>query len=87
MAIKLWYLKRSQSFLQAAQYLYGNREVIQSFGAGCLQCADDTQVYFSVSLATELVEAVHMLNHCLEAVMGWRRANKLKLNTDMIEAL
>ena len=28
-----------------------------------------------------------MLDQCLEAVMGWMRANKLKLNPDKMEAL
>ncbi|KAF7238921.1 Short transient receptor potential channel 4-associated protein, partial [Varanus komodoensis] len=49
------------------------------------QYADDTQLYLSFS--TNPGEAVAVLNRCLAEVMGWMRANKLKLNPDKTEVL
>ncbi|KAF7249944.1 Succinate--CoA ligase [GDP-forming] subunit beta, mitochondrial [Varanus komodoensis] len=60
-------------------------EVIRRCGLRNHQYADDTQLYFSFS--TSPGEAVAVLNRCLAEVMGWMRANKLKLSPDKMEVL
>ncbi|KAF7239029.1 hypothetical protein EYD10_14250 [Varanus komodoensis] len=60
-------------------------EVIRRCGLRNHQYADDTQLYLSFS--TNPGEAVAVLNQCLAEVMGWMRANKLKLNPDKTEVL
>ncbi|KAF7245646.1 putative RNA-directed DNA polymerase from transposon BS [Varanus komodoensis] len=60
-------------------------EVIRRCGLWSHQYADDTQFYLSFS--TNPGEAVAVLNWCLAKVMGWMRANKLKLNPDKTEVL
>ncbi|KAF7253513.1 Vacuolar protein 8 [Varanus komodoensis] len=60
-------------------------EVIRRFGLRSHQYADDTQLCLSFS--TNPGEAVTVLNRCLAEVMGWMRANKLKLNPDKTEVL
>ncbi|KAF7251034.1 putative RNA-directed DNA polymerase from transposon BS [Varanus komodoensis] len=60
-------------------------EVIQRCGLRNHQYADDTQLYLSFS--TNPGEAVAVLNRCLAEVMGWMRANKLKLKPDKMEVL
>ncbi|KAF7241210.1 putative RNA-directed DNA polymerase from transposon BS [Varanus komodoensis] len=60
-------------------------EVIRRCGLRNHQYADDTQLYLSFS--TSPGEAVAVLNRCLAEVMGWMRANKLKLNPDKTEVL
>ncbi|KAF7234890.1 Vomeronasal type-2 receptor 26 [Varanus komodoensis] len=60
-------------------------EVIRRCGLWNHQYADDTQLYLSFS--TNPSEAVAVLNQCLAEVMGWMRANKLKLNPDKTEFL
>ncbi|KAF7251190.1 Enteropeptidase [Varanus komodoensis] len=60
-------------------------EVIRRCGLRNHQYADDTQLY--LSFATNPGEAVAVLNQCLAEVMGWMRANKLKLNPDKTEVL
>ncbi|KAF7234923.1 hypothetical protein EYD10_18203, partial [Varanus komodoensis] len=60
-------------------------EVIRRCGLRNHQYADDTQLYLSFS--TNPGEAVAVLNRCLAEVMGWMRANKLKLNPDKMEVL
>lgn len=42
---------------------------------------------FGLSFPLDVYEALQVLNPCLEAVMGWMRANKLKLNPDKMEVL
>ncbi|KAF7248769.1 Transcription elongation factor A protein 2 [Varanus komodoensis] len=58
-------------------------EVIRRCGLQNHQYTDDTQLYLSFS--TNPGEAVAVLNWCLAEVMGWMRANKLKLNPDKTE--
>ncbi|KAF7235229.1 Protein TANC1 [Varanus komodoensis] len=60
-------------------------EVIRRCGLRNHQYADDTQLYLSFS--TNPGEAVAVLNRGLAKVMGWMRANKLKLNPDNTEVL
>ncbi|KAF7250955.1 Very large A-kinase anchor protein [Varanus komodoensis] len=60
-------------------------EVIRRCGLRNHQYADDTQLYLSFS--TNPGEAVAVLNRCLAKVMGWMKANKLRLNPDKIEVL
>ncbi|KAF7238147.1 Sperm-associated antigen 17 [Varanus komodoensis] len=60
-------------------------EVIRRCGLWNHQYADDTQLYLSFS--TNPGEAVAVLNWCLVEVMGWMKANKLKLNPDKTEVL
>ncbi|KAF7243910.1 Nudix hydrolase 20, chloroplastic [Varanus komodoensis] len=60
-------------------------KVIRRCGLRSHQYADDTQLYLSFS--TNPGEAVAVLNRCLAEVMGWMRANKLKLNPDKTEVL
>ncbi|KAF7242123.1 Transcription factor COE2, partial [Varanus komodoensis] len=60
-------------------------EVIRRCGLRNHQYADDNQLYLSFS--TNPGEAVAALNRCLAEVMGWMRANKLKLNPDKMEVL
>ncbi|KAF7238279.1 Retinoic acid receptor beta, partial [Varanus komodoensis] len=60
-------------------------EVIRRCGLRNHQYADDTQLYLSFS--TNPGEAVAVLNRCLAEVMGWMRANKLKLSPDKTEVL
>ncbi|KAF7239428.1 Visinin-like protein 1 [Varanus komodoensis] len=55
-------------------------EDIRRFGLRNHQYADDTQLYLSFS--PNPGEAVAILNRCLAEVMGWMRANKLKLSPD-----
>ena len=43
------------------------------------------QLYLPVT--TELCEAVQVLDQCVDSVMVWMRANKLKLNPGKMEAL
>ncbi|XP_053149256.1 uncharacterized protein LOC128343844 [Hemicordylus capensis] len=63
-------------------------EIIRRFGAGCYQYADDTQIYFSLSSSSSSSgNGIHSLNACLQAVMGWMRDNKLKLNPCNTEVL
>ncbi|KAF7253476.1 RNA-directed DNA polymerase from mobile element jockey [Varanus komodoensis] len=66
-------------------YMKPLREVIRRCGLWNHQYADDTQLYLSFS--TNPGEAVAVLNWCLAEVMGWMRANKLKLNPDKTEVL
>ncbi|KAF7249722.1 RNA-directed DNA polymerase from mobile element jockey [Varanus komodoensis] len=61
-------------------YLKPLGEVVRRCGLRNHQYADDTQFYLSFS--TNPGEAVAVLNRCLAEVMGWMRANKLKLNPD-----
>ncbi|KAF7236044.1 putative RNA-directed DNA polymerase from transposon BS [Varanus komodoensis] len=60
-------------------------EVIRRCGLQNHQYTDDTQLYLLFS--TNPGEAVAVLNRCLAEVMGWMRANKLKLNPDKTEVL
>uniref|UniRef100_A0A8D2L5S4 Reverse transcriptase domain-containing protein n=1 Tax=Varanus komodoensis TaxID=61221 RepID=A0A8D2L5S4_VARKO len=60
-------------------------EVIRRCGLRNHQYADDTQLYLSFS--TNPGEAVAVLNRCLAEVMGWMRANKLKLSPGKTEVL
>ncbi|KAF7245146.1 Receptor-type tyrosine-protein phosphatase mu [Varanus komodoensis] len=60
-------------------------EVIRRCGLQNHQYADDTQLY--LSFLTNPGEAVAVLNQCLAEVMGWMRANKVKLNPDKTEVL
>ncbi|KAF7235274.1 hypothetical protein EYD10_17889 [Varanus komodoensis] len=60
-------------------------EVIRRCGLWNHQYTDDTQLYLSFS--TNPGEAVVVLNRCLAEVMGWMRANKLKLYPDKVEVL
>ncbi|KAF7251792.1 hypothetical protein EYD10_02920 [Varanus komodoensis] len=60
-------------------------EIIRRCGLWNHQYADDTQLYLSFS--TNPGEAVAVLNRCLAEVMGWMRANKLRLNPDKMEVL
>ena len=60
-------------------------EVVQSFGLRCHQYADDTHLFLSSPPNSR--EAVLTLNQCLASVMGWMRANKLKLNPEKKEVL
>ncbi|KAF7244471.1 Ubiquitin-conjugating enzyme E2 U [Varanus komodoensis] len=60
-------------------------EVIRRCGLWNHQYTDDTQLYLSFS--TNPSEAVAVLNQCLAEVLGWMRANKLKLNPDKTEVL
>ncbi|KAF7239274.1 Inactive carboxypeptidase-like protein X2 [Varanus komodoensis] len=60
-------------------------EAIRRCGLRNHQYADDTQLYLAFS--TNPGEAVAVLNRCLAEVMGWMRANKLKLNPDKTEVL
>ena len=56
-----------------------------SSGALCHQYADDTQLYLSFHFSA--VHAVPSLERCLDAVLGWMRDNKLRLNLDKMEIL
>ncbi|KAF7243828.1 Alanine--glyoxylate aminotransferase 2, mitochondrial [Varanus komodoensis] len=60
-------------------------DVIRRCGLRNHQYSDDTQLYLSFS--TNPGEAVAVLNRCLAEVMGWMRANKLKLSPDKTEVL
>ena len=60
-------------------YLKPLGKVVRSFGVQCHQYADDTKLY--LSFPPNFREAV------LVSVMGWMRANKLKVNPDKTEVL
>ncbi|KAF7241323.1 Potassium channel subfamily T member 2 [Varanus komodoensis] len=60
-------------------------EVIRRYGLRNHQYTDDTQLYLPFS--TNPGEAVAVLNRSLAEIMGWMRANKLKLNPDKMEFL
>lgn len=44
-------------------------------------------IHYCISIPSKDDEAVEVMNCCLKLVMGWKRANKLKLNLDKIEML
>ena len=60
-------------------------EVIRSCGARCHHYAKDTQLYFS--FFPTVVDAVLTLEHCLETILEWMRANGLRMNLDKMEIL
>uniref|UniRef100_A0A803TBL9 Reverse transcriptase domain-containing protein n=1 Tax=Anolis carolinensis TaxID=28377 RepID=A0A803TBL9_ANOCA len=60
-------------------------EVIRGFGVRCHLYADDTQLHYSFPPTSK--ETPRILDQCLATVMGWMRANKLKLNPDKTEVL
>ena len=64
-------------------YMRSLGEVIRSFGALCHKYADDTQLCLSFQPST--VDAVPSLERCLDAVLGWMRNNRLRLNLHKME--
>ncbi|KAF7250254.1 hypothetical protein EYD10_03943 [Varanus komodoensis] len=72
-------------FCPLCYYMKPLGEIIRRCGLRNHHYADDTQLYPSFS--TNPGEAVAVLNRCLAEVMGWMRANKLKLNPDKTEVL
>ena len=55
--------------------------IIRGFRGKYHQYDDHTQL--SLPVTPESGETVHMLDQCLDSVMGWMRASKLKLNPGM----
>ncbi|KAF7236632.1 Ectonucleotide pyrophosphatase/phosphodiesterase family member 7 [Varanus komodoensis] len=84
-----WFVTKVQvhpTFFSAAEFSGGkivDHKQGSSGGVGCGIIS--TQLYLSFS--TNPDEAVAVLNRCLAEVMGWMRANKLKLNPDKTEVL
>lgn len=65
-----------QSYLPhySISYIKPLGEIVHSFGTGCHHCADDTQLYTSLSKSSgDAVEVRY-----LSAVVQWLKANKLK---------
>ncbi|XP_053224999.1 uncharacterized protein LOC128403884 [Podarcis raffonei] len=60
-------------------------QIIRSLGLGCHQYADDTQLYLLMGGHTD--SAPNTLTRCLEAVAGWFRGSRLKLNPSKTEVL
>ena len=60
-------------------------EVIRGLGFLCHQYVDDTQLYLSFHPSP--VDAVPSLECCLDAVLGWMRDNRLRMNPDKTENL
>uniref|UniRef100_A0A670IWM0 Reverse transcriptase domain-containing protein n=1 Tax=Podarcis muralis TaxID=64176 RepID=A0A670IWM0_PODMU len=60
-------------------------QIVQSFGLGCHQYADDTQLYLLMDGHTD--SAPNTLTRCLEAVAGWFHGSQLKLNPSKTEVL
>uniref|UniRef100_A0A670HZ87 Reverse transcriptase domain-containing protein n=1 Tax=Podarcis muralis TaxID=64176 RepID=A0A670HZ87_PODMU len=60
-------------------------QLIRSFGLGCHQYADNTQLYLLMDGHTD--SAPNTLTRCLEAVAGWFRGSRLKLNSLKTEVL
>lgn len=58
--------------------------ITREFGRRCHQCVDDTQLCLTVPLDPK--GAMEVLNQCLEAVMGWLRIDKLRLNPNKTRA-
>ena len=51
-------------------------------------CVSNTQMMLSsISFHPSAVDAVPSLEHCLDAVLGWMRDNRLRLNPDKVEVL
>lgn len=66
-------------------YLSPFKKIACSSKVGCLQYADDTQLYSTVKKPLTL--AVSVLIQCVSVVVKWRRENKLKLNPDKMELM
>lgn len=59
--------------------------VIQKHELGWHQYAQDTRL--NLMLPADLKEAAENLNHCLEIVLDWMKANKLRFNPNKMEVL
>lgn len=60
-------------------------QIIRSFGIGCHQYADDSQLYISLSKFPG--HAVEVLNCCLAAMVNWLKVNILKLNPERTKVM
>lgn len=60
-------------------------QLAQSFGLGCHQHADDTQL--NLLMGSQLDAAPVFLSKGLEAEAGWLKQSRLKLNPAMTEVL
>lgn len=60
-------------------------KVVRIFGLWYHQFAYDTQLYLTLSSDPKM--AAENLNPCLEAIIGWMRANKLMLHPDKMDVI
>lgn len=83
MFTQLWASVKQQKFLTFVwSSSVGPILVSEAWG-----CGHDASTTHPLNLCPESEEAVKVLDCCLDAVVGWMRASKLKMNPDRMEAL
>jgi len=72
-------------FLLYAAHIF---DIIASFGLSGHICADDSQLYISVTVsASESQTAAAHLAACVEGLDQWMRSNRLELNAEKTQLI